>query len=66
MESSLLNISFNGILSPELINNKIISSGLFNNSEFIISNSFIDNSSNELQNDNRHIFVPGYKNRNSF
>jgi hypothetical protein len=54
-------------LSPELINNKIISSGLFNNSEFLISNSFIDNQGSELvMSANRHLSSPGYYNRSPF
>jgi hypothetical protein len=56
-------IAFNGLYSPELTNNKIISNGLFNNSEFTLSNSFINNSLDYLNQDSRHFYIDSYKNQ---
>ena len=55
-------IKFNGIYSPELTADKLMSNGLFNNSEFVLSNSCIDNRLDYVSHDSRHFYVPEYSN----
>lgn len=59
-------INFKGLLSPELTLNKLVSAGLFNNSEFTLSNSFIDNKDEIVTNDGRHFSINSYVNKESF
>jgi hypothetical protein len=59
-------IFFRGLLSPELTNNKLISSGMFNNSDFILSNSFIDNKGENVINSGRHFYINSYENKPPF
>ena len=59
-----------GLISPELTLNKVVSSGMFNNSEFILTNSFIDNDqsivSNKHTDDVRHFGIKNYVNKDPF
>lgn len=57
------NVEFNGILSPELMINKLVSNGMFNNSEFTLSNGFLDNSKENLMDSGRSFGIPSYVNK---
>lgn len=55
--------SFNGIISPELTLNKGLTAGIFNNSEFTLSNGFLDNNKDYLTNSSRHFKITSYDNK---
>lgn len=57
------NVEFNAILSPELMINKLVSNGIFNNSEFTISNGFIDNEIDSLSDIGRSFSISSYINK---
>lgn len=57
------NVDFNAIIAPELMLNKLVSNGMFNNSEFTLSNAFFDNTKEVLSGGNRSFGVETYENK---
>jgi hypothetical protein len=57
-------VYFNAMLSPELQNNKFISAGIFNNSDFYLSNSCLD-TTGKLTRSDRHFYPESYENKNA-